>query len=352
MNTPASQRCRELDAVRGIAAVMVLLFHYTVRHAALFGDDAAPFHVNHGFFGVEIFFGVSGFVILMTLERCRTPGDFVFARCLRLYPAYWVAVATTFAILSVFPLAERTVTWPQALVNLTMLQEFLGVPHVDGVYWSLEVELVFYVWMLAVFVVDGMRHMHRLIIGWLLLSLAALAATALAGRELPALPNRLLLIEHSPFFAIGAAAFVDFRAARVSRPTWLVFGLAPVAAWLAKGVEGIVVSLAMEVLFALLVWRRAKFLDVRWLVFLGTVSYPLYLLHQNIGYVIINGLRARHVDYGWAMLAATAASLAGACVLTFWIERPIQRRCRAWREQRVARRRAVAAGTPRPADGA
>jgi peptidoglycan/LPS O-acetylase OafA/YrhL len=73
--------------------------------------------VNHGFFGVEIFFGVSGFVILMTLERCRTPADFVFARCLRLYPAYWVAVAATFAVMTLFPLADRTVSWPQAMVQ-------------------------------------------------------------------------------------------------------------------------------------------------------------------------------------------------------------------------------------------
>jgi peptidoglycan/LPS O-acetylase OafA/YrhL len=203
-----------------------------------------------------------------------------------------------------------------------MLQEFVGIPHVDGVYWSLEVELVFYVWMLAMFALDGMRHMHRVIVAWLLVSMAAFVATALLDRTLPALPNRLLLLEHSPFFAIGAAAFVDFRAGRISRATWLVFAMAAATAWLSKGLQGLVVSLTMEVFFTLLVWRRAKFLDVRWLVFLGTVSYPLYLLHQNIGYVIIAELRALQVDYGWAMLAAMGVSLAAATLLTFGIERP------------------------------
>lgn len=321
--------------------MMVLLFHYTVRYAALFRDGGAPFHVNYGFFGVEVFFGVSGFVILMTLERSRTPGDFVFARCLRLYPAYWIAVMVTFFVLMLFPLPGRTVGWPEAAVNLTMLQEFLGVAHVDGVYWSLEVELVFYVWMVAVLAFGWLHHAHRLLIAWLLVSLAALVATLVLGRSMPTLANRVLLVEHSAFFAIGAAAYIDFRSGRVSPMTWAVFGLAALTAWLGKGPEGLCVAMAMEVLFAMLVWRKARFLDTRVLVFLGTVSYPLYLLHQNIGYVIIGGLRARHVDYGWAMLAAATVSLVAATLLTFGVERPVQRWCRAWRERRRAARPAI-----------
>jgi peptidoglycan/LPS O-acetylase OafA/YrhL len=351
MSVAASDRSRELDAVRGIAATMVLLFHYTVRYGELFSDPGAPFRVDHGFFGVEIFFGVSGFVILMTLERCRTAMDFVIARGLRLYPAYWVAVAVTFAVVSLFPLAGRTIAWPQALVNLTMLQEFVGVPHVDGVYWSLEVELVFYAWMVVIVAAGLMPRARTLVAAWVLVSIAAMLGALALGRPVPALANRVLLVEHSAFFAIGAAAFMDFRAARVSPATWRIFALALVAAWLGNGARGFVVALVMVLLFTLLVWRKAKFLDQRALVFLGTVSYPLYLLHQNIGYVIIHALRTHAVGYGVAMLCAMAVSLGAASALTFGVERPVQRRFRAWRQRRQAAAHPVEAAQA-PSSGA
>jgi peptidoglycan/LPS O-acetylase OafA/YrhL len=344
MSVTASGRSRELDAVRGIAATMVLLFHYTVRYGELFSDHAAPFRVDHGFFGVELFFGVSGFVILMTLERCRTTMDFVVARGLRLYPAYWAAVAVTFAVVSLFPLAGRTSSWRQALVNLTMLQEFVGVPHVDGVYWCLEVELVFYAWMVAVLATGQLHRARTLVASWLLVSIAAMLGALALGRPSPALANRLLLVVHSAFFAIGAASFLDFRAARVSPATWCIYALALVAAWLGTGRQGLVVALLMVLLFTLLVWRKAKFLDQRVLVFLGTISYPLYLLHQNIGYVIIHALRAHAVGYGAAMLCAMAVSLAAATALTFGVERPLRRRFLAWRQQRQAVQAVTAVG--------
>jgi peptidoglycan/LPS O-acetylase OafA/YrhL len=327
-------RSRELDAVRGIAALMVVLFHYTVRYAALWGDPGAPFRATFGYLGVQVFFGVSGFVILMTLERSRSAADFVIARASRLFPAYWLALLATFAVLLAFPLPDRVLSWPQALVNLTMLQAFVNVPHVDGVYWSLEVELVFYAWMLAVFAAGWMRHARALMALWLGLSIATLLAALLLHRGVPTLASRYLLVEYSAFFCIGAAAFLDFRARRIARPTWGLFALAGVAAGLAGGLPGLVVAAAIVLLFALLVRRKAGLLDAAPLVFLGTISYPLYLLHQNIGYVILRNLRAQGVDYGWALALACVVALAAATALTFGVERPAQRRLRAWRESR------------------
>jgi peptidoglycan/LPS O-acetylase OafA/YrhL len=332
-----AQRSRELDAVRGIAAMMVVMFHYTVRYGALWGDLAAPFHATFGYLGVQVFFGVSGFVILMTLERCRTASDFVIARASRLFPAYWVALLATFAVLLAFPLPDRVLSWREGLVNLTMLQAFVNVPHVDGVYWSLEVELVFYAWMLAIFAAGWMRHARALMALWLALSIATLLAALLLHRAVPTLASRYLLVDYSAFFSIGAAAYLDFRDRRVAPSTWGLFALAAVAAWLAGGLPGLVVAAAMVLLFALLVWRKAGLLNFAPLVFLGTVSYPLYLLHQNIGYVILRNLRAQGVDYGWALALACVVTLAGATALTFGVERPAQRRLRAWRESRRSR---------------
>jgi len=69
-----SRRLVELDALRGIAATLVMLFHYTSQYERLYGHEAAPaFTVPWGHYGVNLFFMISGYVIFMTLHRIRQP---------------------------------------------------------------------------------------------------------------------------------------------------------------------------------------------------------------------------------------------------------------------------------------
>src|SRR5438874_397792 len=138
-------RIGALDALRGLAALSVVLGHYTANYHRLYGHRSQlQFSYPWAGFGVTLFFMISGFVILMTAERLGRPGDFVWARFSRLYPAYWAAVVLTFTVLSVFPLPGRQPGLARGIVNLTMLQGFVGVGHVDSVYWTLQVELRFY----------------------------------------------------------------------------------------------------------------------------------------------------------------------------------------------------------------
>ena len=176
MDTSHTSRSRELDALRGIAASWVVLFHYTVRYGVLFGDTSTPFHAYNGGFGVELFFAISGFVMLMTLTRMRSAAQFIIARAARLYPTYWAGVVVTFVVMALWPLAGRTVTAPEAAFNLTMLQEFFHVPHVDSVYWSLEVELVFYAWIVGVLAAGWLPRARALVTAWMLLGIAAYLA--------------------------------------------------------------------------------------------------------------------------------------------------------------------------------
>src|SRR5947208_2292947 len=89
-------RFAELDALRGIAAVMVVIFHYTWRsEKVLPGANGFTHGLSWGYFGVELFFAISGFVILMTLRQTKTSSDFVVSRFARLFPAYWAAIILT-----------------------------------------------------------------------------------------------------------------------------------------------------------------------------------------------------------------------------------------------------------------
>ena len=140
-------RFEEIDVLRGLAALAVVIFHYSGHCVKFFGDF--PFDFKIGARGVELFFLVSGFVIYFTLEKSRGLRDFAFSRFSRLYPVYWGTLTLVVAIdVLVF---GTPMWWGGYFVNMTMLQKFVGFPDIDTVFWSLAVELCFYVIMAALF---------------------------------------------------------------------------------------------------------------------------------------------------------------------------------------------------------
>src|SRR5229473_4001173 len=120
-----SYRYKDLDALRGLAAVMVLIFHFEcclVFHLPDGPADPTKLWFHYALMGVELFFVISGFVILMTLEAAPSIASFAVNRFARLYPAYWLSVLV--GALYLRPLHETSFT--VIAVNLTMLQNFIG----------------------------------------------------------------------------------------------------------------------------------------------------------------------------------------------------------------------------------
>jgi peptidoglycan/LPS O-acetylase OafA/YrhL len=111
-----NQRYSELDAIRGVAVIMVVVYHYSVRY----GYPIEPvFSFGLGKYGVELFFIVSGFVIFLTLDKTTHALDFIVSRFSRLYPAYWIGVTLTFSVVYIYSLDGREVNFQSALINLT-----------------------------------------------------------------------------------------------------------------------------------------------------------------------------------------------------------------------------------------
>ena len=143
----SSKRLLELDALRGIAALMVVFYHYFYHYNEMYGHQSIPVSWSFvGRLGVALFFIISGFVIFWTLSRTERPLNFIVSRFSRLYPVYWFAIALSFVAVLCFGLPGREVSLRDAALNTLMFHEYLDVPHVDGVYWSLTVELSFYFW--------------------------------------------------------------------------------------------------------------------------------------------------------------------------------------------------------------
>lgn len=281
------KRFRELDALRGVAALVVVAFHYTVLFDEFFaGHEASPVTVPWGHYGVELFFLISGFVILMTARRKDRPGSFLYARFIRLYPPYWVCLGLSVGIVAVLGVEQlRQPPWVVA-VNVTMLQKFLRVREVDGAYWSLAAELLFYA-LVVVLLLVFRRLSARVVLAtcwaWL-----AVSACILLSPFADSTVSFMLLPEFSAFFGMGMVLYL----ARLGEVRWWMVTLIGVAgigvAFLAAGLSHAGMTLLLMGGFAVVTQRRSTvFLTWRPLLWLGAVSYPLYLLHQNIGYAVI-----------------------------------------------------------------
>ncbi len=137
-------RILELDALRALAAINLVLFHYTHVYAVKFGySSPLGFEWPYGAYGVEMFFILSGFVNSMSLLRRGQPADFVAARLIRIVPFFMMAIVANVFILRLAPMYE-TVSTGQFLANLTLIPRILGHECVDPVMWTLQIEMMFY----------------------------------------------------------------------------------------------------------------------------------------------------------------------------------------------------------------
>ena len=291
-------RLEFLDAVRGAAAIVVATSHGAEVLFAGFRDWQADWGPP-GRAGVCAFFLVSGFVIPISIERGGGLREFGVSRVARLYPAYWLSlililVASTVEADAIPGDFRDGLPW-SAVVNATMLQEFVGVPHAIGLYYTLTIELVWYAIVAVLFAVGLLHHTERL--AW-----AALAGLAVVGLTVPLAADR-----HAPF-STGfylATMFIGTACARYTAGTLparrlaaLIGGAALVAvvgAW--ANYERVPGPSATDAAFglvpAVLPWFVAysafllalRFRTRRYpraLLALGLVSYSVYLLHPVV----------------------------------------------------------------------
>ena len=319
----SAPRLAQLDALRGIAALAVVLFHYTTRYDQLFGHAQAPaLSFPYGYLGVNLFFMISGFVIFMTLERTARPMDFVVSRFSRLYPAYWGAILLTFALTHAIGLPGKTVGWDVLLVNVTMVQGFFGVAHVDGVYWTLEVELLFYAWALLSFRFGGAAGLRHFLFACLALRLGYAAAQTFWGIDLPWVGQRWLLLPYICWFALGVTVYRLSRQDAASAWDWALAAAAILVIGLVEDWGLAALAVAFYAVLSGAARGRWTWLEHPVLLWLGAISYTLYLLHENIGWAVLRRLEGWGVEVHLAIALTMAVSMALAHGLTTLVEQP------------------------------
>lgn len=340
-------RIVELDSLRGLAALAVVLYHFTTRYEQLFGH-ASPlaFHAPWGEYGVDVFFILSGLMILRSLERAPTAVHFAVSRFARLYPAYWAAAAMTLAVVWLFGLPGQEVSGAEAVLNVTMLQQLFGARSIDGAYWSLQVELFFYVGMLALHLAGAFgtgRRLYSTVAIWLISGLAyhwAIGPYGLHDAWATRLLNKVQLLFSLHFahlFALGVLLYHihrdrDQRAGGPGPAFWLLAASCCTIQGLVDSWAAAALIAAAALVIHAAAQRRLRYFAWRPLTLLGTVSYSLYLIHQNVGYVAMRLLESHGISPMLAVATAATISLALAFGLTFGIEQPAQR----WIKSRLA----------------
>ncbi|MDH6124555.1 acyltransferase [Kitasatospora sp. GP82] len=349
-----TQRIAALDGLRFLAVLMVVLYHYVAYGSGWGRPRSHVFPIlympaSYGWLGVQLFFLISGFVICLSCWG-RSLSDFLTSRVVRLFPAYWLAVGLTTLMLALLPGSEQPRKWQDVLTNLTMLQNPLGVPYVDGVYWSLWAEARFYL-IFAIVVWGGLTY-RRVLAFCLIWSGAGVLSYGLPDVHLL---QMLAMPEYCWFFIGGMAFYLMWRFGQ-DLLLWLLVGFSLLAgiraSWptyqsvqanSAYDLPDWVVAAVIAAFYLLMAgvalgWFRR--IDWRWLGTAGAVTYPLYLLHEYIGWKLIENLR--YTIDPWLLLGALLLVMtAVSWLVNRYIERPLSRSMKVQLRKSFERMRAI-----------
>ena len=348
LTKPARDYMPQLDALRALAVAAVAWSHW------------APHELHGGIlwgpYGVKLFFVLSGFLITNILLDCRAAADdapgglwlalrsFYVRRFLRLFPLYYATLLLA-ALCSVRPVRE-TLGWTLSYTANFYFFQRGGWNGVISHFWSLAVEEQFYLFWPWVIMFLPARWLKPAVIGTVVASAGTWLALAIANIHSPVMATLPMLCCDA--LGLGAVlALVSDVATRqrlgrlalqIGLPCWLAaeslsrFGIThPLLFWLQQE--------SVLLVFVWLIERAAvgftgvtrRILENRVLVWLGTISYGLYILH-NFAPTILWPL-ARALDLPrWAtrglpnrILLLSLITIGLAWVSWIVMEQPIQR---------------------------
>lgn len=294
------RRLKELDLLRFLAAIAVVIFHYAFRGYARGDMSTMPYPLlaepaKYGYLGVELFFMISGFVILMTASNNNLKAFFI-SRVVRICPAFWVCCTLTFVITLAIGQPRYTADFYQYVMNMTFLSDVLGVLPIDGVYWSLFAEIKFY---LMISILLGFKQIEKIesyLVAWLLIS---------AVSEIFVMEKLrwVLVTDYAAYFIAGATFYVIWTKGFTITRVLLLVGALVLAGYTAivwadvletkylTDYNNLIICsmiILFFIIFLMIATNKTSAIGALNWTALGALTYPLYLLHQMIGFMIFN----------------------------------------------------------------
>ncbi len=300
-----TERIFEVDILRFIAAIAVLFFHATFRgqfyEIYTFSFPFLSSFTKYGFLGIDLFFIISGFVILMSAQN-KSPKAFVKSRFIRLYPSFWFGVTFVAIVCYLWGSAIFTPNFWQYIINMTMLGGFLGVKDIDGVYWTLYVELKFYIFIFLLMLAGRIKHILIFLFLWACLAFLDIFI------NIPWKIQSLLIINWAHYFVAGCLFYLIRRdGLNKLYAVFLAFVYIISMLRLDTRMEGIantyntefstiiayLIVSAIFLVMGVIALRMVSFSKYsKTFVLLGSLSYPIYLLHHNAGFIYMEQMQA------------------------------------------------------------
>lgn len=328
-------RIYEIDALRGFACLMVVFNHYGVY------GQMSGLGLNVGCVGVDLFFIISGFVISLTIEQDFSWKHFLINRFSRLFPSYWFClILSAFAIVLSYPYIDEPAPtsdfYETFLANTTMFQFYLNYPNIDGSYWTLIIELLFYAFIF-IFLLLKKKHLIEIIGGIFLLfplCLIIFYKEIVANEPVYYYISKTPLLPYFPLFYSGII-FYKLKFEKKDNVRWgmivlcFILQLLMFDKFYSNGPELSITQYSctlfvIYVCFVLYIHNKLSFIVNKYTVWLGGISYCLYLIHQSIGVrIILPFLHYHlHINFWVAFVISFLAVLGLAYGVTNYIEKP------------------------------
>lgn len=324
-----------INILRFLAAFAVVFYHYvfmfTQRDYTSYNYGPLWSISHYGYLGVDLFFIISGFVIAMSANG-RNLFQFTTSRIARLYPIYWVSVILTCLFVYFFGKDINTfITIKNFLANMTMQPFAFGGFPIDGSYWSLSVELKFYILIGILLLLNSYKYLET--ISLVLSGFVGLGAV-----------TGVLPFNWSSYFLAGIIFYFIYTEglSKIRFVSLILSGIASViyavsrvpelssayhTAFNPVTIASLVIS--FYVLFLILSLRKFdnilnKYLTDKQknlLVIFGSLTFPVYLLHQVIGHIALNKLDSFFAHPYWALAITVCFITALSYTLNLFVER-------------------------------
>jgi len=296
------ERIGTLDFFRGIAMLMVICGHFLPQRL-VFGDFAASF-ATMGRGGVIVFFLLSGYLIFKSLQNCNL-GAFLCRRFFKIFPAYWLNLFVLF-IAGQLGFGLATHSNATYLANFAMLSDLFRLPNVSNVYWTLLIEVKFYVFIALYFHLLRIRFVAA---APLLFTLANATVFALRGQASQ-------LLTFFPVFFVGIQVFLAEKSGWAV-PSLLRLALTGLLAGLnVAWFDGIYPLWSMAYIIGgavVMAGLLQSGFSTTLLAFFGKVSYSNYLYHTLIGYSLLEWIGLQQ------SLAGNLLAVAAVVTLSTWV---------------------------------
>jgi peptidoglycan/LPS O-acetylase OafA/YrhL len=322
------ERILILDGFRVVAIVLVMLFHYYSRflntHYSYKIDIPTIF--NYGYLGVEFFFIISGFVISNTLSKCNSFIDYIQKRFVRLIPAMIICSFITFLFITFFD-SNNIFANSKSSINLIISNTFISplllnsifssnISYIDGAYWSLWVEIIFYFFAGFLYFFNSKNFLKNFSI-FVFIGVILNFYYINVGFQEPTSNYFSKQIYYGFLLLFNVFKFFEYG-------LWFLIGVILKELYYNKSNTKLLVYMSfiffIQTLFVLNFYtilfssfsytflllfiykpKYISFLGTRIFSKIGVASYSIYLLHQNIGVLIINKSSYLFKDYNWIL---------------------------------------------------